>query len=68
MASNLDTVAGLSDQKQKIEQYKAALTDVLDSGSTQQCKQFVEHSAPLLELLLDESLQCLFFTTLACLK
>ncbi|BDA48473.1 COP9 signalosome complex subunit 4 [Coccomyxa sp. Obi] len=43
MASSLDTVAGLTDQKQKIEQYKAALANVLDSGSTQQCKEFVDH-------------------------
>lgn len=44
MASTLDSVAKLSDQKLKIEQYKAALTKVLDSGSAQQCREFIDHS------------------------
>lgn len=44
MASSLDSVAGVSDQKQKIEQYKAALKIVLDSGSAQECKDFIDHS------------------------
>ncbi|EIE27709.1 hypothetical protein COCSUDRAFT_45959 [Coccomyxa subellipsoidea C-169] len=43
MTSSLESVAGLTDQKLKIEQYKAALAKVLDSGSAQQCKDFLEH-------------------------
>ena len=42
---SLDEVAALSDQKQKIEQYRAALQKVLQNGSTEQCKEFVDHSA-----------------------
>ena len=41
---SLDDVAALSDQKHKIEQYRAALQRVLDSGSIEQCKEFVNHS------------------------
>ena len=44
MASTLDNVAALSDQKQKIEQYKVALTQVLGSGNADDCKTFVMHS------------------------
>lgn len=40
---SLDDVAALSDQKHKIEQYRAALQRVLDSGSIEQCKEFVNH-------------------------
>ena len=42
---SLDEVAALSDQKQKIEQYRAALQKVLQNESTEQCKEFVDHSA-----------------------
>ena len=44
MMESLDDVAALTDQKQKIEQYRAALQRVLDTGSTEQCKEFVNHS------------------------
>jgi hypothetical protein len=44
MTGNLDSVAALSDQKQKIEQYKVVLAQVLESGSADECKQFVIHS------------------------
>ncbi|KAK9815676.1 hypothetical protein WJX72_007876 [[Myrmecia] bisecta] len=43
MASQLDSIAALSDQKQKIEQYKAALQSILAKGEVAQCESFVDH-------------------------
>jgi len=46
--ATLESVAQLSDQKQKIEQYRMLLNDILASGSKQECQKFVDHStAPL---------------------
>ncbi len=43
--ATLDSVAKLTDQKQKIEQYRLLLNDILASGSRQKCQNFVDHSA-----------------------
>ncbi len=43
--ATLDSVAQLTDQKQKIEQYRLLLNDILASGSRQKCQSFVDHSA-----------------------
>jgi hypothetical protein len=40
----LDSVALLSDQKQKIEQYRTLLYGILASGSRGECEEFVDHS------------------------
>lgn len=42
--ATLDSVALLSDQKQKIEQYKTLLYGILASGSRGECEDFVDHS------------------------
>ncbi|CAL5223938.1 g6541 [Coccomyxa viridis] len=41
--ATLDSVAQLTDQKQKIEQYRLLLNDILASGSRQKCQSFVDH-------------------------
>lgn len=46
----LDSVAKLTDQKQKIEQYRLLLNDFLASGSRGKCQNFVDHSALILQL------------------
>jgi len=46
--ATLESVAQLSDQKQKIEQYRLLLNNILASGSKQESQKFVDHStAPL---------------------
>lgn len=40
---DLDSIAGVSDQGQKLEKYRAALDQAVASGEAQACKQFVEH-------------------------
>ena len=42
--ATLESVALLSDQKQKIEQYRTLLNGILASGSTEECEKFVDHS------------------------
>ena len=42
--ATLDSVAELTDQKQKIEQYRLLLNDFLASGSREKCQSFVDHS------------------------
>ena len=44
MQSSLDATAALSDQKAKIEQYRAALQHVIRSASVDDAKVFVDHS------------------------
>lgn len=43
MASTLDTIAANPDQKQRLEQYKALLSDYLGSSSLAECRVFVDH-------------------------
>ena len=42
--TTLDSVALLSDQKQKIEQYRTLLYGILASRSRGECEKFVDHS------------------------
>lgn len=42
--AQLHAVAGLSDQKQKLEQYKQLLHSILASSSVEACINFVDHS------------------------
>ena len=44
MQSSLDATAALTDQKAKIEQYRAALQHVIRSASVEDAKVFVDHS------------------------
>ena len=44
MQSSLDATAALTDQKAKIEQYRAALQHVIASASVENAKVFVDHS------------------------
>ncbi len=48
----LESVALLSDQKQKIEQYRNLLNGTLASGSREECEKFVDHSmfSPLYQI------------------
>ena len=48
--ASLNAIAAQPDQKQKVEQYKAALQQIIASGSLQQCQQFADHSMALLQL------------------
>ena len=48
--ASLNAIAAQPDQKQKVEQYKAALQQIIASGSVQQCQQFADHSMALLEM------------------
>ena len=41
----LESVAQLTDQKQKIEQYRLLLNEILATGSREKCQSFVDHSA-----------------------
>jgi hypothetical protein len=41
----LTPVVGLADQRQKTDQYKAALHQILESKDPEACKEFVNHSA-----------------------
>ena len=45
MASSLEAIAALSDQKAKIEKYSEALQAALSADNADGCKAFVEHSA-----------------------
>jgi len=42
--SKLNQIAAGSDQKQKSEQYKGLLHQILGSGSVEGCRAFVDHS------------------------
>jgi len=42
--SRLESIASVPDQKQKIEQYKAVLVTVFDSGSREECQELINHS------------------------
>lgn len=44
MESAFASASAISDQRQKIEQYKHILSTVLASSDIQQAKQFIDHS------------------------
>lgn len=44
---DLTAIAAIGDQKKKSELYKEALDACISSASEEQCKAFVDHSAPL---------------------
>ena len=42
--ATLSAIAAQPDQKSKIEQYKAALQQIVSSGSVTDCQGFADHS------------------------
>ena len=42
--AKLDAIAAQPDQKQKIEQYKVALQQIISSGNVKECHNFASHS------------------------
>ena len=42
--AGLDAIAAQPDQKHKIEQYKAALQQIISSGNVNECHNFASHS------------------------
>ena len=48
--ATLESVSKLSDQKHKIEQYRILLNGILARGSSEECQDFADHSACLLDL------------------
>ncbi len=42
--AGLEAIAAQPDQKNKIEQYKAVLQQIVSSGSVQECRGFADHS------------------------
>lgn len=44
MASQLDSIAALPDQKSKLDQYRQALSAITATGSVAELQAFVDHS------------------------
>lgn len=42
--ATLNAIAAQPDQKNKIEQYKTALQQIVNSGSVKECQKFADHS------------------------
>lgn len=45
--ATLDAIAAQPDQKNKIEQYKTVLQQIVSSGSVKECQKFADHSNDL---------------------